>query len=141
MFLIIIPDMHIGSQFDGTLIRFYHIIDDFQNRGFARSVIPNQRNVFPPLDFKGQIRKQRLTWIGFCQIFHRNHIISAYNPRFQMQMNICIYLCGLLQTLNFIQHFFSAFRPFDGLFPIEGFQFCNHFLLMFNFLLLVIILF
>ena len=49
MCLIVVADVYICSEPDGTAIGIYQIVDDLQDRRFAGAVIANDGNTFPAL--------------------------------------------------------------------------------------------
>ena len=49
MCLIVVADVYICSEPDGTAISIYQIVDDLQDRCFAGAVIANDGNTFPAL--------------------------------------------------------------------------------------------
>ena len=71
------------------------------------------------------------------QAFYLENVVSADYPGRQMDMDLCIGLCGLFDDLDLVQHFLPALRPADGFFTIKGFQLGDDLLLVFNFSLLV----
>ena len=52
-------------------------------------------------------------------------------------MDISPAFCGLFQNFDLIQHFFTAFSPFDGFLTVKAFQLFNDRFLMTDLLLLI----
>ena len=138
--LIIVSDMHIGSQRHRSMIGRNHLIDDLKDRGLPGSVVPDQCHSLAPLDFKVQIAKKLLAGIGLGQMLAAQHIIAACDPWLQLQLDVGIFLRRPIQAFDLIQHFFSGLGTLDGLLPVEGLQLGNDFLLMTDLPLLIVIL-
>jgi len=60
MFLIVVPDVHIRPEHDGSAVRQKQFVDDLKNRRLAGSVIADQRHALPTLNLKREIVKQRM---------------------------------------------------------------------------------
>ena len=93
--------------------------------------------MFPLFYLKRQIGKKSERSERFGQRFYLQNVISAGEFRFQCQVHISTHFHRFFQYFNLIQHFFPALSPFDGLFPVKGFQFFDDGFLMFDFLLLL----
>ena len=93
--------------------------------------------MLPAFQGKEQIVKQFFRPEGFCQSFHLQTIITAYNLGREFHAHVRPRFGRLLQDIDFLEHFFPAFRPADGLFPVKGTQLFDNRLLMPDFLLLV----
>ena len=70
-------------------------------------------------------------------MLHGQDVVSTDAGRFQCEVNLGIYLDGLLDRSNLFQHLFTAFGAFDGFFTVEGTQLLDYGFMMFDFLLLV----
>ena len=104
---------------------------------FSRSVVSDDCDALPALDFEIQILEKRLSREGFGEVLDGQHIVSACDARFQTDPHIGAYFGRLFQHIHFVQHFFTALGAFDGFLAVERFQLCNDFFLMVDFLLLV----
>ncbi len=93
--------------------------------------------MFTSFYLKIHIGKEPVFTKGFGKSLYGKYIISALHIRSEGKFHIGGFPGGFFQNLYFIQHFFAAFRSFDGFFTVEGFQLFNNFLLMADFSLLV----
>ena len=137
VFLVVVPDFYFASQGETSSVSGEDLVDDFQQSGFACPVISDNRHPLAALDFKIQAGKQMVFAKTFGKSFYREYVISADGARLQFDTDFIVDFNGLFQDFNLFQHFFPAFCPFNRLFPVEGLELCDDFLLMFDFLLLV----
>ena len=135
MFLVIVTDLYLGTKGKLAGIGRNHLVQDLKQCGFSCSVIPNKGYSFTTLDLKRNILEKGLPRKSFGKLFHSQHIIAADEARLQGETHLIVYFSRFIQTLHFIQHFFTAFRTANGLFTVKGL--CNHRFLMLNFSLLV----
>ena len=94
--------------------------------------------MFTAPDREGKIRKQLFTAKAFGQVLDFQDVLPADFVRFKRKMHGIVDFLRLFQPFDFAQHFLPAFRPFNGFFPVEGFELRNDFFLMTDFLLLIL---
>ena len=137
VFLIIITNLYTRSQMYFSRICRNYLIQNLQDRGLSCTIASDERHSLTALDFKIKIREQRLGRKCLGQSQYRKYVITAYHPRLQFDMHICLYFRRLVQHIQLVQHFLTALGTLDGFLPVEGFQLGNNFLLMFDLPLLV----
>ena len=119
--LIVIADGYVTSKADCTAVGRKELVYDFQDGGFSRAVVSDHGHMLPLFQFKGEPVKEGERSEGFGQAFYLQNVVSALKFGLQFQMHVGAHFDGFFQRLYFIKHFFSAFRPLDGFFPIKGF--------------------
>ncbi len=68
--LVVISDLHPGSQAACTLIWREQSVDHLQDRGLPRAVPPDQRHPLSPFDLEGQVFKELVGTKRFCQLLY-----------------------------------------------------------------------
>ena len=88
---------------------------------FSRSVVSDDCDALPALDFEIQILEKRLSREGFGEMLDGQHIVSAGDARLQTDPHIGAYFRRFFENIHFVQHLFTALCTFDGFFPVERF--------------------
>ena len=97
--------------------------------------------MFSSFDLEIDIMKKYLGIKLFGKVLYSQNIIPADTGRFKSEMHLCIDFHRFFHRFDLFQHFLTAFRTADGFLTVEGFQFVDDSLLMFDFSLLVVIFF
>ena len=60
VFLIVVANLHIGTQCKGTAVCLNHIVQNLEKRSFSGSVVANDGYMFPSLDLETDIGEKCL---------------------------------------------------------------------------------
>ena len=66
VFLIVVTNLHIGTQCKGTAVCLDYIVQNLEKRSFSSSVVANDGYMFPTLDFETDVGEKCLWRKGFA---------------------------------------------------------------------------
>jgi len=136
MLLVVIADFNVASGYNFTPVGLQLTVNYFKKGSFSGSVITDNGNVFSFFQEKAQITEKLAAGEGFGKLLYLQHILAAGQIGNKRKLHTAVSFNRLFQHLYFLKRLFPALGPFDGFFPIKGFQLFNHCLLMADFLLL-----
>ena len=73
-------------------------------------------------------------------MLHRKNIITACHIRRKHNMDVRVLIRRLFETLDLIQHLFTALRPLNRFLAVKRLELCDDLFLVLNLPLLVVIL-
>ncbi len=73
-------------------------------------------------------------------MLHRKNIITACHIRLEHNMDVRVLIRRLFETLDLIQHLFTALRPLNRFLAVKRLELCDDLFLVLNLPLLVVIL-
>ncbi len=89
---------------------------------FSRSVVSDDCDALPALDFEIQILEKRLSREGFGEMLDGQHIVSAGDARLQTDPHIGAYFRRFFENIHFVQHLFTALGALDGFSRLKEFS-------------------
>ena len=137
VFLVVVADMHVGPQADHAVVRGNDLIEDAQDRGFARSVVSDQRDVLTAADLKGNTGKEVLTAIGLGQILHTEYFPAALDAGREDEVHIILNIDWLFEDFRLLEHLLAALCAPDRFLAVKAAQLFDDLLLVADLRLIV----